>query len=168
MAKLRVHTIPDDAAVLRQKSKPMTDEAIRDPYFNELVGDLVKTMFESDGVGIAAPQVGILSRVIICCETAKQGDEVVFVNPEITERSGSELGAEGCLSVPGVTGDVERATQVTVKAQDSSGKPFTFEAKDLMARILQHEIDHLDGILFIDRVDSSQKSSSDSSSTPRL
>ena len=152
MSVLPVRIVPDP--VLRQKSHPVEKF---DPGLKSLIADLVDTMFASDGVGIAAPQVGILSRVIICCDTAKRGDEQVFINPEIIKRSGEESGAEGCLSVPGVSGEVKRATFITVKAQDSEGRPLKLEAESLFARILQHELDHLNGILFTDHVDSPLK-----------
>ncbi|MBI2871370.1 MAG: peptide deformylase [Candidatus Omnitrophica bacterium] len=152
MAILTVRTVPDP--VLRQKSKPVQ---VFNASLRKLVEDMVETMFSSDGVGIAAPQVGVLERVIIACETGKPGDEQVFVNPVISARSGEEAGTEGCLSVPGVSGDVKRAASVTLKAQNLEGGHVRLKANGFFARILQHEIDHLDGILFIDRVESPQK-----------
>ena len=152
MSVLSVRTVPDP--VLRQKSHCVEEF---DSGLKSLITDLVDTMFASDGVGIAAPQVGVLSRVIICCDTAKRGDEQVFINPEITKRTGEESSVEGCLSVPGVSGEVKRATFITVKAQDCEGRPLELEAEALFARILQHELDHLNGVLFIDHVDSPVK-----------
>ena len=152
MSVLSVRIVPDP--VLRQKSHCVETF---DASLKSLIADLVDTMFASDGVGIAAPQVGVLSRVIICCDTAKRGDEQVFVNPEITKRTGEESSVECCLSVPGVSGEVKRATFITVKAQDCEGRPLELEAEALFARILQHELDHLNGVLFIDHVDSPVK-----------
>jgi peptide deformylase len=163
MAVLNIRTIPDP--VLREKSQPVREF---DRSLKSTVLDMIDTMFESDGVGIAAPQVGILSRIIICCETAKRGDETVFINPEITQSSGSELGTEGCLSVPETTGDVDRATHITMKAQDLQGKPFEIKAEGLLARIVQHEIDHLNGVLFIDRMKKNHKQSQSHPSATRL
>jgi peptide deformylase len=160
---LQLRTVPDP--VLRQKSASVQEF---DESLKHLIDDLVDTMFSSDGVGIAAPQTGILSRVIICCDTAQRGDEEVFINPEIIDRSGEEVGVEGCLSVPGITGEVKRATSVTVRAQDTDGKVFECKAQDLMARILQHEMDHLEGVLFIDRLESPQSKQTGHSSAARL
>lgn len=111
--------------------------------------DLIATMRAEDGVGIAAPQVGIGSRVIIVLDGKTPR---VFVNPEITSRSlRTAVDTEGCLSVPGVVGLVSRSRAVTLRAQDAQGRPVERKCRDLVARIVQHEIDHLDGILFIDR-----------------
>ena len=115
-----------------------------------LLRDMKETMNKADGVGLAAPQVGILRRVIVI----DVGDgPIELVNPEIIEAEGEQAGAEGCLSIPGRTGYVVRPNKVKVKAQDRNGKPFEIEGEGLLARALCHEIDHLDGRLYIDVMD---------------
>lgn len=115
-----------------------------------LLRDMKETMNKADGVGLAAPQVGILRRVVVI----DVGDgPIELVNPEIIEAEGEQAGAEGCLSIPGRTGYVVRPNKVKVKAQDRNGKPFEIEGEGLLARALCHEIDHLDGRLYIDVMD---------------
>lgn len=117
-----------------------------------VLDDMADTMYKAEGVGLAAPQVGILRRYCI----VDVGDEdglVELINPVITERSGSQTGNEGCLSIPERYEEVTRPMKVTVRAQDRNGKNFTITAEGLKARAFCHEIDHLDGILYIDRVD---------------
>ena len=115
-----------------------------------LLRDMADTMYKADGVGLAAPQVGILRRVVVI----DVGDGLVeLVNPEIVASEGEQGGSEGCLSVPGKRGYVVRPEKVTVKAQDRKGKPFEVNAEGLYARALCHEIDHLDGRLYIDIMD---------------
>src|SRR5690349_16731599 len=119
-----------------------------------LVADMRETMHAYSGVGLAANQVGELLRVLVV--DVPLDDELraryALVNPEIVERSGSEVGEEGCLSIPGVWEDVTRAQRITVRALDEWGKPLSFDAEDYLARAIQHEIDHLDGVLFVDRL----------------
>ena len=134
--------------LLRKKSRPV-DEIT--PRIIKLLDDMADTMyFENRGIGIAAPQVGVLRRVFI----VDVGDEhglIEFINPEILETSGSQTDNEGCLSVPGKTCPVERANYVKAKALDRDGNEFTVEGEGLFARCVLHEYDHLDGILFIDK-----------------
>ena len=114
-----------------------------------LLDDMYETMQSRDGVGLAAPQVGILKRAVVI----DVGDgKIELINPEIVEESGEQTGSEGCLSVPGVFGEVTRPNVVTVKAQDRNGKWFKITGKELLARAFCHEIEHLDGKLFLDRV----------------
>jgi peptide deformylase len=116
-----------------------------------LTQDMLATMRHHEGVGLAATQVGRLKRVFVA---AIEDDEYVIVNPVLTDRSETtETATEGCLSIPGIQVDVERPTAVTISGQDVSGKPLQIEASDLLARVLQHEIDHLDGVLILDRTD---------------
>ena len=116
-----------------------------------LTQDMLATMRDHEGVGLAATQVGRLKRVFVA---AIEGDEYVIVNPILTDRSQTtETATEGCLSIPGIQVDVERPTAVTISGQDVSGKPLQIVASDLLARILQHEVDHLDGVLILDRTD---------------
>jgi peptide deformylase len=108
-------------------------------------------MRDNEGVGLAATQVGRLKRVLVA---AIEDDEYVIVNPVLTDRSETtETATEGCLSIPGIQVDVERPTAVTISGQDVSGRPLQIEASDLLARVLQHEVDHLDGVLILDRTD---------------
>ena len=120
-----------------------------DEKLHILLDDMYETMQSRDGVGLAAPQVGILKRAVVI----DVGDgKIELINPEIVEESGEQTGSEGCLSVPGVFGEVTRPNVVTVKAQDRDGKWFKITGKELLARAFCHEIDHLDGKLFLDRV----------------
>jgi len=138
---------------LATKSLPVrgVDERIRD-----LVRDMFDTMYAANGIGLAAPQIGVGKRVIVAdiSPVEEQSRPIALVNPEIVRKEGQEEGMEGCLSVPGVEGTVCRAASVTVRGMNESGDPVTMEASGLLARVLQHEIDHLDGILFIDRLSS--------------
>jgi peptide deformylase len=125
-----------------------------DDKIRELVRDLFETMRAASGVGLAATQIGVGKRVIVVDISHVEQDlaPLALVNPEIVESRGLEEGTEGCLSIPGVEGVVPRAESVLVKAQDEQGRPVQIPARGLLARALQHEIDHLDGILFIDRI----------------
>lgn len=133
-----------------------------DSRLHRLIDDMVETMREAPGVGLAAPQVGVSERVIVVelqedAEDPQSGKLYEFVNPEIVRASEEEVeGEEGCLSIPEIVGDVWRAQQVVVKGQDRFGKPQKLEAHDWLARVFQHEIDHLNGVLFIDRVEGPQ------------
>ncbi len=115
-----------------------------------LLDDMYETMKKSEGVGLAAPQVGILKRAVII-ETEDSG-KIELINPEIIETSGTQNDAEGCLSFPKLFGYVERPYRVKVKAQDRNGKEFTLEGKELLARAICHECDHLDGVVFTSHV----------------
>lgn len=120
-----------------------------DEKLHILLDDMYETMQSRDGVGLAAPQVGILKRAVVI----DVGDgKIELINPEIVEESGEQTGSEGCLSVPGVFGEVTRPNVVTIKAQDRDGKWFKITGKELLARAFCHEIEHLDGKLFLDRV----------------
>lgn len=142
----------DEEELLRRKSKPVT---VFDEKLNVLIEDMKETMVDAQGVGLAAPQIGILRQIIIC---DIDGEIRPFINPVITETSGSEAGIEGCLSVSGKQGTVCRPTKLTVKAQDFKGKEFIYKAEDFSARVLCHEIDHLNGILYIDKAENIKES----------
>lgn len=115
-----------------------------------LLDDMIETMYDENGVGLAAPQVGILKRIIVI----DIGDGLIeVINPEIIESKGEQLGPEGCLSVPGVSGDVRRPNYVRVRGLDREGNQIEIEAEEFLARAFCHEIDHLNGILFIDKVE---------------
>ncbi|NLZ93782.1 MAG: peptide deformylase, partial [Firmicutes bacterium] len=117
----------------------------------KLLNDMAETMYDANGVGLAAPQIGIAKRLVVI-DVADENNLLKLINPEIIARSGRETAIEGCLSFPGVAGEVERAGSVTVKALVPTGETIELQATGLLARALQHEIDHLDGILFVDRV----------------
>lgn len=132
--------------ILQKKCKPVVDF---DKKLHILLDDMYDTMVKNDGVGLAAPQVGILKRAVVI-DTGM--GKIELVNPEIIEESGSQTGSEGCLSVPKVFGEVERPMNVKVRAQDRYGKWFEAEGEELTARAFCHEIDHLDGKLFTEKV----------------
>jgi peptide deformylase len=140
--------ITSENPILRQKAKKVRHF---DPSLQKLIDDMFETMQDANGVGLAAPQIGISIRIFV----AEYEDRKVTVfNPEIIKAEGEALGTEGCLSIPGYVGDnIRRATKVVVKGQDVRGKSVRINADGWFARILQHEIDHLNGILFIDRLD---------------
>lgn len=139
-------------ATLRKKSKPVTSF---DEDLSTLLDDMKKTMIEKKGVGIAAVQVGVLRRAIII--EVEENEYLELINPEILKTKGSVKDSEGCLSIPDFYCDVKRPKYVLVKAFDRKGREFTFEAKDYLARCVCHEIDHLDGILFVDYTDEGKK-----------
>ncbi len=152
MALLQIRTYPDP--ILKQKAVPLTEFGSQ---VQRLFDDMIETMYIEDGVGLAAPQIGVSKRILIASPTMKRGEEHVIVNPEIYEAGGREVGVEGCLSFPGVSGEVARAKKIKFRFQDRFGKPHDMEIKDFFARIIQHEMDHLDGILLIDRVHFNQR-----------
>lgn len=134
--------------VLTKKCKPVTEMT---PRTKELIGDMLDTMYEANGVGLAAPQVGVLKRVVVIDVT---GDEPhIFINPRLVESSGEQTGQEGCLSVPGKSGQVTRPNYVKVAALDVNMKPFELEATELLARAICHELDHLEGHLYVEKVE---------------
>ncbi len=142
--------------VLRKKALPVRDFG---PEFQQLVDDMVETMREAPGVGLAAPQVGISKRLIVV-ETAEMegepasGQLFAVANPQIIKASREEEeGEEGCLSIPGYVGDVWRASWVIIKGKDRRGKPLHLKLRGFVARVFQHEIDHTNGVLYIDRID---------------
>ena len=146
MALREILKFGDDA--LRKKCRPVTNF---DERLWQLLDDLTETQLASEGVGLAAPQVGILRRVAVVNVRDNRGT-IELVNPEIIEEEGCQTGNEGCLSAPNEYSEVERPNRVTVKAFDRHGNEFTITGKELCARAFCHEIDHLDGILFIDHV----------------
>ena len=154
MALREIVTLPEP--ILRNKARKVTDFG---QDLQTLIDDMVETMREAPGVGLAAPQVNIPLRVIVV-EFGDEEDEeapkklFTMANPEITRISNDSLvGTEGCLSIPGFQGDVDRSLTVTIKGQNRHGQPMRIKAKGWLARIFQHEIDHLNGVLFIDRAE---------------
>jgi peptide deformylase len=147
MAILPICHFPDDP-VLRQKAKRVsrTDSSIQ-----RLIDDMVETMKQANGVGLAAPQVGVTLRLIVL---QMPGEEpMAIINPEIVRHSGEQEVTEGCLSVPGYFGEIKRSASVTVKGRDRRGKATRIKAIGLMAEVLEHEIDHLNGVLYIDHIE---------------
>lgn len=150
----KITTFPEE--VLRQKAEPVE---IFDEDLAKLIDDMVDTMREAPGVGLAAPQIGISKRIIVI-EFGDEEDETVpnqlyvMINPEIIKESNDKVpGIEGCLSVPGVVGNVDRSLAVTVRGQNVHGKPVKIRAQGWLARIFQHEIDHINGVLYTDRAE---------------
>ncbi|MDB2092161.1 peptide deformylase [Clostridium paraputrificum] len=146
MAIRNIRTKGDE--VLRKKCRNV--DAINERTLT-LIEDMIDTMYDADGVGLAAPQVGILKRIFVIDVYDDYGPRV-FINPEILEVGGSQIGEEGCLSVPGVSEDVERPNYVKVKALNEKGEEFILEAEELLARAICHENDHLNGVLFVDHL----------------
>ncbi|CAM3948700.1 peptide deformylase [Paenibacillus alkaliterrae] len=136
--------------VLREVAKEVTKF---NANLQKLLKDMAETMYDAEGVGLAAPQIGISKRVIVV-DVGDENGLIEMVNPVIVEQEGEQLGPEGCLSIPNLNGDVLRADRITVTGQDSSGQTFTVEAQGYFARAFQHEIDHLNGILFTDLAES--------------
>ncbi len=149
MAVLEIKKYPEP--VLKQRAQEITDI---NGNLQELIDNMVETMYAAPGIGLAANQVGELKRVIVVDITAgkEKGNLIVLVNPEIAEAEGKTDSEEGCLSVPKYTSIIKRAKKVLVKGLDRDGNPVEIEAEGLLARAFQHEIDHLEGVLFIDRL----------------
>jgi len=133
--------------VLRQVATPVREITAET---KRIIADMTETMWHQVGIGLAAPQIGVSLRIFVM-DDGKRGARAI-VNPIVTERGGVVKEEEGCLSLPGVFGVVERSKTITVTAMDADGKPVSLEATGLKARIVQHELDHLDGVLFIDRL----------------
>ena len=121
------------------------------PRVKELIEDMLDTMYEANGVGLAAPQVGVLKRIVVIDVTGE--DPHILINPRIVETSGEQTGAEGCLSVPGKSGQVTRPNYVKVVALDVDMKEYELEGTELLARAICHELDHLDGHLYVEKVE---------------
>ncbi len=150
MAIIPIRTAPDP--ILRQKSKRVR---FIDGSIQKLISDMIETMHSAPGVGLAAPQVGIPLRVAVIGLPGQE--DIVLINPKIVRRSGERLVNEGCLSVPGYVGQVKRAVSVTAKGRDQNGKEIRIKADELLAQALEHEIDHLNGVLYIDQLESIDK-----------
>ena len=149
MAVRRILTYPD--TVLRERAEAVTNI---DGKTQELIDDMIETMYQAPGVGLASNQVGQPCRIILWDTSAKDepNDLIVLINPEIVETDGLVVYEEGCLSVIDYAADVKRAERITVKGLDREGNPVLLKKEGLPAIVLQHEIDHLDGMLFIDRI----------------
>ncbi len=162
MAVLPISTLPDP--VLRQKAKRVKNI---DGSIKKLIEDMLETVHADPGrAALAAPQVGVSLRVIVI--DIPDAEDVVLINPEIVKRIGERSVTEGCLSVPGYYGEIKRAKSVTVKGRGASGKEIRIKAKDLLAQALEHEIDHLNGKLYIDHLESQEKLHNIEDETPQL
>ncbi|NHN28453.1 peptide deformylase [Paenibacillus agricola] len=138
--------VKDPDPVLREICKPVKKIT---PNIHKLLKDMADTMYDAEGVGLAAPQIGILKRVIVMDVGNDQG-LIELINPEVIEEEGEQFGTEGCLSIPGMNGDVRRALRVVVKGLNRDGKEITVEGTELLARCILHEVDHLNGVLYTD------------------
>jgi peptide deformylase len=147
MAVLKVRRYGDP--VLRRRAAPIEQVT---PDIRRLADDMVDTMYDEVGIGLAAPQVGASIRLMVVGDEEGRGAQALL-NPAITAQGGSVTAEEGCLSLPGVFAQVTRSEWVTLEAQDLEGRPIAITARGLRARVFQHEIDHLDGVLFIDRLE---------------
>lgn len=132
---------------LRRRAEPVAQV---DAQIRAVVDDMVDTMYQAPGIGLAAPQIDVLKRIIVIDTSETKDDLHVFINPEIVSRDGEQTLEEGCLSVPGIYDNVTRAQRITVRALDREGQPFELEASGLLATCVQHEVDHLEGKLFVD------------------
>ncbi len=150
MAIIPIRVVPDP--ILRQKSKRVRSI---DGSIQKLISDMIETMHSAPGVGLAASQVGIPLRVAVI--GLPEQEDIVLINPKIVRKSGERLVNEGCLSLPGYVGEVKRAVSVTVKGRDQNGKEIRIKADELLAQALEHEIDHLNGVLYIDQLESMDK-----------
>ena len=146
MALRNIRTIGDE--ILRKEAKSVKAMT---PRTEKLIEDMLDTMYDAYGVGLAAPQVGILKRIVVIDVSENQDEPYVLINPEIIETSGSQTGLEGCLSVPGKHATVTRPDYAKVRAQDENMEWFELEGEGLLARAICHECDHLDGILYVDK-----------------
>ncbi len=149
MALLEILHYPEP--LLKQKSQPVTQF---DDELRQLAENMAETMYDAPGVGLAAPQVGVLKRLIVldCSSSEEPSDLIIAVNPQIIARDGESLEEEGCLSVPGFYANVKRDNLVRLRYQDVTGQTLERDAEGLLAICMQHEIDHLEGILFVDRL----------------
>jgi peptide deformylase len=148
MALLPILEFPDPR--LRTKAVPVDPARLADPALQRLFDDMFETMYEAPGIGLAASQVDVHQRFMVIDVSEEKDQPMVFVNPEIVSREGEQVYQEGCLSVPGIFADVTRADAITVAALDRAGKPFELSVDGLLAVCIQHEMDHLEGKLFVD------------------
>ena len=148
MAIRKIRTIGDE--ILTKECREVTEMK---PRLTELIEDMLDTMYDAQGVGLAAPQVGVLRKIVVIDVSEEGDDPIILINPEIVETSGEQKGQEGCLSVPNKAGIVTRANYAKVKALDENMQEITGEGEGLLARALQHEIDHLSGVLYVTKVE---------------
>ncbi len=147
MAKRNIRIMGD--SILNKTSKVIEEVT---PKIDMLIDDMLDTMYEAQGVGLAAPQVGVLKRLVVIDVSPEGNEPIILINPEIIATDGEQTGDEGCLSLPGKSGVVTRPNYVKVKAYDRHMNPFEVEGEGLLARAFCHEIDHLNGVLYVDKV----------------
>ena len=148
MALLPILEFPDPR--LRTKAVPVAAGDVTTPAFQRLLDDMFETMYDAPGIGLAASQVDVHQRFMVIDISEEKSQPQVFINPELSDKLGEQVYQEGCLSVPGIYADVTRSGTITVRALDRHGQPFELEAEELLAVCIQHEMDHLDGKLFVD------------------
>ncbi len=148
MALLPILEFPDPR--LRTKAVPVEPARVTEPAFQQLLDDMFETMYEAPGIGLAASQVDVHQRFMVIDISEEKNEPRVFINPEIVERAGDQVYQEGCLSVPGIYADVTRANEITVRFLDRRGQAQELHADGLLAVCIQHEMDHLEGKLFVD------------------
>ncbi len=148
MALRTIREYGDD--VLERKCKEVKEVT---PRIRELIDDMLDTMYDANGVGLAAPQVGILKRIVVIDVSAEADSPIIMINPEILETDGEQTGYEGCLSIPGKSGVVTRPNYVKAKAYDLDMNEFIIEGEELLARAICHELDHLDGHMYVEKVE---------------
>ncbi|MEX0912372.1 MAG: peptide deformylase [Gemmatimonadota bacterium] len=154
MSALKIELL--GSSFLREKAAEVTEI---DDDLRKLIGEMYEAMYEAEGIGLAGPQVGVSKRVLVVDLKSEDHPRLALINPTVLDRSkDQEKEEEGCLSIPGVSALVERPTEVVVEATDAEGQPIRIEAEGLLARCLQHEIDHLDGVLFIDHLSALKRS----------
>jgi peptide deformylase len=144
--------VTDPNPILRKVAKKLTDLELKMPLTQQLIDDMIETMHDAPGIGLAAPQVGIGKRIIVVHVGDDAGPYAV-VNPVIEDLDGEAVATEGCLSIPGIVGDVKRAERCTITGLDRKGRKFRLAADGLLARCFQHEVDHLDGVLITDKAE---------------
>ena len=148
MALIPILEFPDPR--LRTRATPLTAEAVREAGFQRLLEDMFDTMYAAPGIGLAASQVDVHQRFMVIDISEEKNQPQVFINPELSDKAGEQVYQEGCLSVPGIFADVTRADEITVRFLDRQGQPQELRADGLLAVCIQHEMDHLDGKLFVD------------------
>ena len=156
MALRNIREIGDE--VLGKKAKPIREVT---PRIRALAQDMLETMYDAGGVGLAAPQVGILKRIVVIDVTEEQDEPYTMLNPEIVEQDGEQTGYEGCLSVPGKVGEVTRPNRVVVRYNDLDMNEWEMEAEEFLARAICHELDHLDGHLYVEKVNGELRDASE-------
>jgi peptide deformylase len=152
MAVIPIRTLPDP--ILRQNAKKISR---MDPSIRKLIANMIETMHEVNGVGLAAPQVGVSLRLAVIRLPEDNAEDIILINPEIIKKTGEREIEERCLSIPGYSGTIKRACTVTVKARDANWKEIRLKGDELLAQALEHEIDHLSGVLYVDRLESPEK-----------
>jgi peptide deformylase len=152
MAVMQIRTLPDP--VLRQKAKKISGV---DPSVKHLIDSMRETLREVNGVGLAAPQIGVSLRLITICLPEENAADIVLINPEIIKKSGEREIEERCLSIPGYRGQIKRALTVTVKGRNENWKEVRIKAEELLAQALEHEIDHLNGVLYVDHLENPEQ-----------